>query len=197
MKILVACEFSGTVRDAFARQGHTAYSCDLLPSETPGNHFQCDTMEVLDYGWDIIIMHPPCTAICLSGNRTYGKGKAKHQERLKALDWTSNLWNRAKDNAPQVMLENPANVLGAHIGKRTQEVQPWQFGHPRQKETWLWLHNLPPLKPTGNVHDEMMKLPKSEREEIFYASPGPLRGQFRSRTFQGIADAMATQWSDL
>jgi hypothetical protein len=106
------------------------------------------------------------------------------------------LWNRAKEICPKVALENPMNVLGAMIGKRTQAIQPYQFGHMEQKETWLWLHGLQPLKPTKHVYYQMMKLPRKQRERLHYLSPGPNRGKERSRTFTGIADAMSRQWSN-
>lgn len=194
-RILVACEFSGTVRDAFAAKGWDAWSCDLLPSETGGQHFQCDAMEVLNRDWDLIMLHPPCTKIALCGNSTYGKGMPKHAERAASLDWTESIWRKAVAACPCVGLENPKNVLGARIGKRTQVIQPWQFGHLEQKETWFWLHGLPRLKPTRVVFDEMMKLPRKERERIHFMSPGENRGHERSRTFTGIAAAMAEQWS--
>lgn len=194
MRILVACEFSGTVRDAFARRGCDAWSCDLLPSETEGNHILGDCMEAIAIGWDKILMHPPCTALCLSGNASYGRGMPKHAERRKAIEWTAALWRHAKAHATSVMMENPKNVMSAFIGKKTQTIHPWQFGHPEMKETWLWLHNLPPLIPTNDVHDEMMKLPKKDRERLHYASPGVNRWKLRSTTFTGIAEAMADQW---
>lgn len=194
MKVLIGCEYSGTVRDAFIKRGHDAWSCDLLPCESGGSHFQMDIMEAIKQGGDLAIVHPPCTSLSLSGNRHYGIGKDKNYERLSALDWTEKLWNLTKANFRYAALENPMNVLGARIGYSYQIVHPWQFGHPEQKETWLWLHNLRELQPTNIVYAEMMKLPKKERERIFYMGGG--KGLERARTFQGIADAMADQWGN-
>lgn len=198
MKILVGCEYSGTVRDAFARLGHDAWSCDLLPSETEGNHLQMDVLDSVERRiWDLIILHPPCTAIAICGNSTYGKRMPKNSERVTALAWTRNLWDEATRRCKHVALENPKNVLGAVIGKKTQSIHPWQYGHPEQKETWLWLHGLPPLMPTDDVYDEMMLLPKKQRERLHYMSPSANRGKERARFFKGWADAMATQWGNL
>ncbi len=196
MKILIGCEFSGRVRDAFAARGHDAWSCDLLPSENQGNHIQGDIWAALRDSWDFIILHPPCTRIALCGNATYGRGKPKHAGRLEALAWTEALWNAARDCSSRVALEQPKSVLGSRIGKRSQAIQPYQFGHLEQKETWLWLHGLPLLTETNNVFDEMMKLPRKERERIHFMSPSESRGHERSRTFTGIADAMAEQWGE-
>ena len=195
MHVLVACEFSGIVREAFKAKGHDAWSCDLLPTEIKGNHYQCDIIESFyKKSWDMIIMHLPCTKIALCGNSTYGYGMRKHNERLQAIEWTKNTYELAKKLFPKVAFENPKNVMGRYIGKRTQSIQPFQFGHMERKETWLWLWGLQPLQETDNVYDEMMMLPKSERERIFYMSPSEKRGMERSRTFPGIANAMANQW---
>ena len=136
-------------------------------------------------------MHPPCTALAVSGNATYAKGKVKYAERLAAIEWTTDLFNKAKEVADHVCMENPVGILPF---KPTQYIQPWEFGHPEKKKTGLWLHNLPRLRPTNNVHDEMVKLPKKEQERIWYMSPSKTRGHERSKTFQGIADAMADQF---
>lgn len=199
MRVLVACEFSGIVREAFRARGHDAWSCDLLPCEhqIKEPHIQGDCMEAIQRGWDIIIMHPPCTALALCGNATYGFGMAKNSLRLEALDWTERLWRSALRHAPSVALENPKNVLASRIGPKTQTIHPWQFGHTEQKETWLWLHGLPALFSTDDVFDEMMMLPKNKRERIHYMSPSDKRGHERSITFSGIADAMAEQWGSL
>lgn len=164
MKILIGCEYSATVRDAFSALGHDAWSCDLLPSERGGKHLQCDVFQALEGSrWDLIILHPPCTKIALCGNRNYGVGKPRHDERISAIDWTTRLWRRACELCRRVALENPKNVMGAYIGKKTQTIHPWQFGHPEQKETWIWLHGLPELVPTNDVHKKMMELPRRER----------------------------------
>lgn len=196
MRILVACEYSGTVRDAFIKRGHDSVSCDLLPTDNPGPHIQGDCVDVIKQGWDIIVMHPPCTALTVAGNSTYGEGQQKYSERLKAVDWTVEIWNLAKEYARiGVCMENPVGVLPRMGGiKPTQYVQPYMFGHLEQKKTGLWLDRLPPLKATDNVYQEMMKLPKRDRERLHYLPPSPDRWKIRSTTYQGIADAMADQW---
>lgn len=195
MNVLIACEFSGTVRDAFIAHGHTAVSCDLLATERPGPHIQGDVLDALEAkDWDAIVLHPPCTKIALCGNSTYGRGMQKHAERLESVRWTAALWEEAKKKCRRVAMENPKNVMGPIIGKRTQVIHPYEYGHPEQKETWLWLHGLPPLRPTKIVYDHMMTLPKKERERLHYMSPSQSRGHERSRFFQGWADAMAEQW---
>ena len=160
MKVLIACEYSGVVRDAFAKQGHDAISCDLLPTEKPGKHYRGDVFDLLGDSYDLIIAHPPCTALAVSGNAWYGKGQPKYQERLDSVQWTENLWQRCKEVAPKVCFENPVGVLPrmADMPKPIY-VQPFQFGHMEQKKTGLFLHNLEPLCDTDNVHDDMMKLP--------------------------------------
>lgn len=195
MRVLIACEFSGIVREAFKVKGHDAWSNDLLPSEIKGNHYQCDILESFyKKSWDIIIMHLPCTKIALCGNSTYGYGMKKHDERLQAIEWTKNTYQLAIGLCGNVAFENPKNVMGRYIGKKTQSIQPYEYGHMERKETWLWLQGLPNLKPTNDVYEQMMKLSKKERERIFYMSPSEKRGMERSRTYQGIADAMASQW---
>lgn len=197
MKVLIGCEYSATEREAFAALGWDAWSCDLLPSDRPGNHHQGDVFELLHvhHKWDLIILHPPCTAMSLSGNGTYGCNKPLHQLRIEALDWTEKLWSRACGVCGCVALENPSSVLCQKLGKRTQEIHPWQFGHPEQKKTWLWLKGLPPLKPTNDVYDEMMKLPENKRQRIFYMGKSPTRGHERSKAYPGTAAAMAQQWT--
>jgi hypothetical protein len=185
MKVLVACEYSGRVRDAFLERGHDAYSCDLLPADDGGQerHYQQDCNEVISQGWDIIIMHPPCTALAVSGNRWYGTGMPKHSDRLESIEWTLSLWQHAIANADRVCMENPVGVLPL---KPTQYIQPWQFGHGETKKTGLWLHNLPPLVPT-NVVD-------GREQRIWKMGPSPDRWKERSKTYEGIASAMAEQW---
>lgn len=196
MKVLVGCEYSGTVRDAFSERGHDAWSCDIIPSESPGKHILGDVIMALHRDYDLVVLHPPCTKIALCGNSTYGSGMPKHAERLAAIEWTKALWIKAKSRCPKVCMENPKNVMGPIIGKRDQSVQPYEFGHLEQKETWLWLHGLPKLIGTRNVYSEMMKLPKKTRERIHYMSPGLNRGKERARFYRGWADAMAAQWGD-
>ncbi len=196
MRVLIACEYSGVERRAFKEAGHDAWSCDLLESDDDSDHHLVgDVMQaMLMCKWDLIILHPPCTAIALCGNAHYGKGMPKHRERLQAIQWTLDLWSLAKQVCSKVAMENPKNVMGPVIGKRTQSVHPYEHGHTEMKETWLWLHGLPPLAVTNNVYEEMMKLPRKERERIHFMSPGKQRGHERSRAFPGIAKAM-TQWA--
>lgn len=195
MRVLVACEYSGTVRDAFAACGAEAVSCDLLPSETPGVHYQGDVFDVLGDTWDIIIAHPPCTALTVAGNSTYGEGQPKFADRLEAVRWTTELWCAMREAAPRVCLENPVGVLRRLGGfPKPQYVQPYQFGHMEQKKTCLFLHGLPHLKPTNNVYDGMMKLPRNQRERLHYLPPSADRWKIRSKTFKGLAEAMASQW---
>ena len=199
MKVLIACEYSGTVRDAFIRAGHTAWSCDLLPSDSDfsPNHHQGDVFEMSEETWDLIIAHPPCTALAVSGNAWYGEGQPKHQDRIDSAVWTENLWEACKAAAPRVCFENPVGVLTRMTDlPKANYVQPYQFGHLEQKKTGLFLHNLAPLIPTNNVYEEMMLLPKRERERMHYLPPTPDRWKIRSTTYQGIADAMAAQWGD-
>lgn len=198
MKVLIACEYSGVVRDAFIERGHNAMSCDLLPTDNPGPHHQGDIFDLLSEKWDLIIAHPPCTALTVAGNSTYGEGQPKYQERLNSVKWTKKLWMARKYASDRVCFENPVGVLrrlgGLH---KPQYVQPYFFGHLEQKKTGLFLHGLPNLIETDNVYDQMMKLPKNQRERLHYLSPSPDRWKIRSTTYQGIADAMADQWGDL
>ena len=200
---LVLCEYSDVVSKALRKKGFITISNDLLPSDNlNGWHIQGDCFDALETAKDLfsitnnkkidlIVMHPPCTALAVSGNATYAKGKPKYIERLEAIKWTTDLFNKAKEVANYVCMENPVGILPF---KPTQYIQPWEFGHPEKKKTGLWLHNLPRLRPTNNVHDEMVKLPKKEQERIWYMSPSKTRGHERSKTFQGIADAMADQF---
>lgn len=186
MRVLVACETSGMVREAFRARGHEAYSCDLLPADDDSPfHIQGDCRPVIRRGWDLIIMHPPCTALCVSGNGTYAEGKKKARARQKAIQWTMWLYFMAQRHAKHVAMENPVGVLPLPA---TQFIQPWQFGHGETKKTGLWLHNLPPLIPTYVV--------EGREQRIWRMPPGPDRWKERSRTFPGIALAMANQWAD-
>ena len=193
MKILVACEYSGIVRDAFAARGHDTWSCDLLPTESPGAHYCGDINAFLDIDsdWDIIVAHPDCTKMAVCGNGTW----ANTPERLEAQAWTRKLWDRCCKIARKgVCFENPVSTLSKVMPVKAQYIHPWQFGHPETKKTGLWLHNLEPLEETNNVWLEMMELPPKERHKVWYASPGPNRGKDRSRFFPGIAKAMAEKW---
>ena len=189
MRVLVACEFSGTVRDAFLRLGHDAVSCDLLPTESKGPHLRCDVRDVLGDGWDLMVAHPPCTHLAVSGARWF---KDKQVEQRSALAFVSTLLN-----APikMIALENPVSIISSRIRKPEQIIQPWQFGHPESKKTCLWLKGLPLLEAT-----KVLPLPPSGRWDNQTPSgqnklgPSPDRWKLRSQTFQGIASAMASQW---
>lgn len=186
MRVLVACEFSGTVRDAFARRGHDAWSCDILPTEKPGNHYQCDVLEVLDYGWDLMVAHPPCTYLSCSGNRWMKNNPARAKERERALEFVNALMA-----APihRIAVENPVSVISSRIRKPDQIIQPWMFGHGELKATCLWLKNLSLLEPTNIVPGRTAR--------IHRMGSGPNRSKKRSITFPGIAEAMAEQWGCL
>jgi hypothetical protein len=190
MRVLVACEYSGRVRDAFIARGHDAWSCDLLPSEGDSNyHIQGDVLNELQPGrWDLMIAHPPCTLLTRAGARWW---KGREAEQKEALDFVLRLM--AAD-IPKIAIENPPGAIGTRIRKADQYIQPWEHGDPEKKMTGLWLKGLPKIKPTKNVYDEMMNLPEKLRSKCHYAAPGPDRWKERSRTYQGIAKAMAEQW---
>jgi len=200
MNVLVGCEESQVVTKAFRDAGHEAYSCDLQPTRgNPDWHYQGDIKAVILGGfWDLIILHPVCTKMAVCNNKLCAKGKPQHQDRLDAIEWTMDLWELAKAHADGVVLENPASVIFPHLRKAgaiVQYIQPWMFGHPEQKKTGLALHNVSPLIETNNVYEEMMKLPKNERERMFYMPPGENRTRDRSETYLGIGEAMASQWA--
>lgn len=180
MRVLVACEFSGAVRDAFAAFGHDAWSCDLLPSETLGNHYQRDVRDILRDGWDLMVAHPPCTHLAVSGARWFHEKRAEQAE---ALAFVRLLLDAP---IPHIALENPVSVISAAVREPDQIIQPWQFGHGETKATCLWLKNLPALRPTQIV--------EGREARVHRMPPGPNRWRERSRTFAGIAQAMADQW---
>ena len=182
MKVLVACEYSGTVRDAFIAAGHEALSCDLLPTDNPGPHYQGDVRDVLSDGWDLMIAHPPCTHLAVSGARWF---KDKQAEQAEALDFV-----RLLLDAPigRIALENPVSVISSRVRKPDQIIQPWQFGHGETKATCLWLKGLPKLTPTDIVDGREARVHK--------LPPSADRWKIRSTTYPGIAAAMAQQWSD-
>jgi hypothetical protein len=190
MRVLVACEFSGVVRDAFIRAGHDAWSCDLLPSEAPGPHIQDDALEVMrSQPWDLMIAHPPCTDLAVSGARHF---KRKGLERIqRSIDFfNAFMWAAI----PKICIENPVGLSSRYIRPPNQVIQPWQFGDEAQKTTHLWLVGLPNLKPTNIVgKGEMVKFASGKVMPKWYADASD-DGHKRSRTFQGIADAMAAQW---
>lgn len=180
MRVLVACEFSGVVREAFAERGHVAMSVDLLPTELAGAHYQGDVRDVLDGAWDLMIAHPPCTHLAVSGARWFAE---KRQEQAEALAFVQMLLDAP---IPRIALENPVSIISSRIRKPDQVIQPWQFGHGETKATCLWLKGLPKLTPT-NIVD-------GREQRIHRMPPGPDRWRERSRTFRGIAEAMADQW---
>jgi len=180
VKVLVACEFSGVVRNAFIRKGHNAWSCDLLPSEQQGPHILDDVRNHLSDGWDLMIAHPPCTHLAVSGARWF---RAKLNEQVEALAFVRELLSAA---IPRIALENPISIISSRIRKPDQIIQPWQFGHGETKATCLWLKNLPTLVPTEIVYGRTAR--------VHRAPPSPDRWKERSRTFAGIAVAMAEQW---
>jgi len=183
MKILIACEYSGAVRDAFIKRGHDAISCDILPTEKPGPHIQGDVTEVLNQGWDMMIAFPPCTHLAVSGARWF-KEKQADGRQAKALDFVRLLMNAP---IPRIAIENPVSIISSHIRKPDQTIQPWQFGHGETKRTCLWLKNLPKLTPTNIV--------EGREQRIWKMPPSADRWKERSKTYQGIAEAMAQQWS--
>lgn len=181
LRVLIACEYSGRVRDAFIRRGHDAMSCDLLPTESPGPHYLGDVRDVIGRGWDLMIAHPPCTHLAVSGARWF---KEKAAEQAEALAFVRFLLD-----APiqKIALENPVSIISSHIRKPDQTIQPWQFGHGETKATCLWLKGLPKLRPTNIV--------EGREARVHRMPPGPDRWKERSRTFEGVAEAMADQWS--
>ena len=195
MRVLIACEFSGTVRDAFTKQGHDAWSCDLEPTETPGNHYQCDVIEVIGGGWDLMIAHPPCTHLAVSGARHFSQKRADGRQQ-QGIDFFMKL---ANCNIPRYAIENPIGIMSSEWRKPDQIIQPYHYGHSASKSTCLWLKNLPLLKPTNIVNKgEFVTFPSGKRMTKWYAdsakhSPKE-REKIRNKTFQGIADAMADQW---
>jgi len=180
MRILVACEFSGVVREAFKKRGHDVWSCDLLPTEQLGNHLQCDVLSILQDNWDLMIAHPPCTYLAGSGARWW---KNRRKEQAKAVEFVCNLLLAP---IPKIVLENPVGLLSSVLCKPSQIINPWQFGHGEKKRTCLWLKNLPLLQPT--------KVVEGREPKIHYMAPSKDRWKLRSITYQGIADAMAEQW---
>lgn len=193
MRILVGCEESQIITIGFRNIGYEAYSCDIqeCSGRHPEWHLKMDIFKAINlYKWDLIILHPPCTALAVSGNRWYGSGKLKHQERIDAVKWTQELWNKATSVCNYVAMENPVGVLNK-LGDfpKPQYIQPWQFGHGETKKTGLWLYGLKPLKPTNIV--------EGREQKIWKMSPGPNRAKLRSKTYTGIAEAIVNQWSKI
>lgn len=193
MKVLVACEYSGRVRDAFIARGHDAMSCDLLPTEVPGPHHQGDVFDVIGDGWDLMVAHPPCTYLANSSVIWLMPGGVRNEERWAKMEQGAAFFRSLLEAPiPRIAVENP--IIHGHARRligagQNQVVQPWQFGHGETKATCLWLKNLPPLMPTEVVD--------GREQRVWRLPPGPDRWKERSRTFPGIAEAMADQWSDL
>ena len=211
-RVLVACEFSGIVRDAFAARGHDAWSCDIIPTESPGKHYEGRVQDIIPSWyvplnpirktrsapkWDLMIAHPPCTYLSVSGSRwLYNEDGSKNEERWKnrekALDFVQYLMDAPIE---RICVENPVSVISSQLRKPEQLIHPWESGHPAEKRTCLWLKNLPKLEPSNIVYDEMMELPKKERHRIWWM--GSSKSKERSIFYPGIADAMAEQWGRL
>jgi len=194
MKVLVACEYSGIVREAFALRGHNAWSCDLLPTDKPSDkHIQGDVLEIINDKWDLIIAHPPCTHLSVSGAARWAEKVADGRQQA-AIKFVEDIWNA---NCPFIAIENPVGALSTRskLGKASQYIQPYEFGHAEQKKTGLWLKGLPKLIPTDVI--DVSNLPDNQRQRLHYLPPSKDRWKIRSTTFQGIADAMADQWGNL
>jgi hypothetical protein len=194
MRVLVACEYSGAVRDAFLRAGHYAASCDLLPSESPlGDHYQGSVSDILDHGWDLMVAHPPCTYLSVSGMHWTTRGLRDPQLTEDALDFVQLLMDAPIE---RIAIENPVSVISSRIRKPDQIVQPWWFGHDASKKTCLWLKNLPLLTPTDMLAgDSKTRRGNQTASGQNKLPPSKDRWKLRSATYQGIADAMAAQWS--
>lgn len=190
MKVLVACEYSGTVRDAFIARGHDAISCDLLPSDRPGPHYQGDVFDIINDGFDLMIAHPPCTHLAVSGAAWFAEKRADGRQQG-AIDFFMDLANA---DIPRIAVENPVCIMSSVWRKPDQIIQPWQFGHPESKATCLWLKGLPLLQQTDNVKALYDTLPKNQQQRLHYLPPSPDRWKLRSKTYEGIAQAMALQW---
>ena len=182
MKVLIACEYSGIVREAFAKKGHDAMSCDLLPAEIPGNHYQGDIRDVLYDGWDLMIGHPPCDHLAVSGARWFKEKRADGRQQA-AIEFFMMLANAPIE---KIALENPVSIMSTQYRKPDQIIQPWMFGHGETKATCLWLKNLPLLQPTNIV--------EGREQRIWKMGPSEHRWKERSRTFTGISEEMANQW---
>ncbi len=194
MRVLIACEFSGIVTNAFRLKGHEAWSCDILPTDSnPDWHIQGDVLKQLDKNWDMMIAHPPCTYLCNSGVSWLHKDESRWVELEKASEFFKTL---LEYDIPKICVENPIPHKYGKLPKYSQIVQPYEYGHPERKATCLWLKNLPKLKPTNNVKDEMLKLPKTQQQRTFYV-PIKDRAKNRSITFEGIAKAMVEQWGNV
>lgn len=198
MKVLVACEYSGKVRDAFIRVGHEAISCDILPTDSPGPHYEGDVLNILGDGWDLMIAHPPCTYLSVSGMHWTTRGLRDPKLTEDAMDFVNKLLN-----APisKIALENPVSIISSRVRKPDQIVQPYEYGHDASKKTCLWLKNLPLLVPTQFIEPKVVGNKKIWGNQTASGQnklpPSKDRWKIRSETYQGIADAMANQWGKL
>lgn len=183
MRVIIACEFSGIVRDAFIAHGHNAMSCDLLPTELPGPHLQCDIRDIDLSKYDLLIAHPPCTHLASSGARWFAQKRREQEEALAFVRWFMSL------PVQRIAIENPVGLIGSVIRPSDQIIHPWQFGHEEEKTTCLWLKNLPKLRPTRVVSER--------KQRLWRLSPSEDRWKERSRTYRGIAEAMAEQWGSV
>lgn len=192
MRVLVACEESQAVCKAFRAKGHEAYSCDLIPCSGghPEWHIQVDALELLKMRWDLIIAHPPCTDLAVSGARWFPE-KILNGRQQASIDFFMAF---VKADCPRIAIENPIGIMSTKYRKPDQIIHPWWFGDLEEKSTCLWLKGLPKLAPTNDVKEQMLKLPKKQRERLHYLPPSPDRAKIRSKTFPGIAEAMAEQW---
>ena len=194
MKVLVACEYSGIVRESFASKGHNAWSCDLLPTDQPSDkHIQGDVLKIINDKWDLIIAHPPCTHLSVSGASRWAEKVADGRQQA-AIKFVEDIWEA---NCPFIAVENPVGALSTRskLGKASQYIQPYEFGHAEQKKTGLWLKGLPKLISTDVI--DVSNLPDNKRQRLHYLPPSKDRWKIRSTTFQGIANAMADQWGNL
>jgi hypothetical protein len=182
LRVLIACEYSGTVRDSFIKLGHDAISCDLLPTDAPGPHYQGDVRDLLDYPFDLMIAHPPCTHLSVSGARHFAEKRIDGRQQA-AVSFFMML---AKSDIPMIAIENPVCIMSSLYRKPDQVIQPWQFGHGETKATCLWLKGLPLLQPTNIV--------EGREARVHRMAPGPDRWKERSKTYSGIPDAFANQW---
>jgi hypothetical protein len=192
MKVLVACEYSGKVRDAFIKRGHDAMSCDLLPTDAPGPHYQGDVVDILNDGWDLMIAHPPCTYLAVSGLHWNKRVPGRAEKTEEALSFVQALMDEPID---KIAIENPVSCISSRIRKPDQIVQPWWFGHDASKKTCFWLKNLPPLIETNRLPgDDKTRRANQTPSGQNKLGPSADRWKIRSETYQGIADAMAEQW---
>ena len=182
MKVLIACEYSGTVRDAFIKRGHNVISCDLLPSDKPGPHYRGDVFDIINDAFDLMIAHPPCTHLAVSGARWF---KDKIKEQKMAIEFFNELVNA---DIPKIAIENPVGIMSTVYRKPDQYIQPWEYGHGETKKTCLWLKNLPKLIPTNIV--------EGREGKVWKMPPSKDRWKLRSKTYRGWADAMAEQWGN-